>query len=85
MIRLVVATIVSVSVGASFQPAGSLASIQGQVTDSSGRPLRKAGVTIRASGGGPQALSPYAASFSPTHNIVEIFEMPLLKTKTFCI
>jgi protocatechuate 3,4-dioxygenase beta subunit len=64
VIRLVVATMVSAVVGLGLQisanpPGGNLASVQGQVTDASGHPLRKAGVTLRAAGDGPQSRSPY--------------------------
>jgi protocatechuate 3,4-dioxygenase beta subunit len=67
VIRLVVAAMVSAVVGLGFQisanpPGGNLASVEGRVTDESGRPLRKAGVTLRAAGDGAQSRSPYTGA-----------------------
>jgi protocatechuate 3,4-dioxygenase beta subunit len=67
VIRLVVATMVSAAIGLGFQssanPAGgNLASVQGQVTDANGRPLRKAGVTLRLAGDSAQSRSPYTGA-----------------------
>lgn len=66
MVGRVVAIIVSVAVGFGFQipipRGGDLASIQGQVTDSSGQPIRKAGVTLKRAGGGTPSQASYTAT-----------------------
>lgn len=67
VIRLVVAAMVSAVLGLGFQisanpPVGNPASLQGQVTDTGGHPLRKAAVTLRAAGFGPRPQSPSLAT-----------------------